>query len=338
MLVGVLALVGGGTALASKGKGKSKSQHATLTAAVRAAHGPSDDLDAAATYLGTTTSSLLSQLQGGKTLAQIANATSGKSSSGLVAALVAHEQTEIAAAVKAGKLTQAQADRITGSLQQRFTDVVNNARPPRGGPGHFGLDLLSSAATYLGTTQPALMTQLQSGKTLAQIANATSGKSASGLIDALVAAAKAKLGANAPSDLREDITNLVNNTRPARGGPGHFGLDLLGAAATYLGTTPSALLTQLQPGKTLAQIANATSGKSVSGLIDALVAAAKAKLGTSAPSDLQQHITDAVNGMRPAGPPPGDRHGWGAPAGGTGAFGFRSGGMPTFRPAYGSSA
>jgi hypothetical protein len=253
VVVGVLALVGGGTALANKGKGGSKAQHAQMTAAMHGAHGPGDDLAAAATYLGTTTSNLLTQLQSGKTLAQIANGTNGKSASGLVDALVAHEKTEIADAVKGGRLTQAQADQVTANLQQRFTDLVNNTRPAHGGPGRFGLELLGTAATYLGTTQAALMTQLQSGKTLAQIANATSGKSASGLIDALVAAAKTKLGATVPSDL-------------------------------------------------------------------------------------QQRITDLVNGVRPAGPPPGDRHGWGPPSGGTGAFGFRHGGMPMFRPANGSNA
>src|SRR5436305_3143684 len=41
----------------------------------------------------------------------------------------------------------------------------------------------------------------------------------------------------------------------------HHG-DGLAAAATYLGITPAALRTQLESGKTLAQIADATSGKS----------------------------------------------------------------------------
>ena len=56
----------------------------------------------------------------GKTLAQIADATSGKSSAGLIDALVAAEQTELAAAVTAGTLTQAQADQIR-DLKDRFT-------------------------------------------------------------------------------------------------------------------------------------------------------------------------------------------------------------------------
>jgi hypothetical protein len=159
--------------------------------------------------------------------------------------------------------------------------VVSVGRP---GPAR-GLD---AAATYLGTTVDALRMQLQSGKTLAQIADATAGKSAAGLIAALVADAKATLGSNTPADLTQHITDMVNGVHDVHGpggphgGPGGFGG--LDAAAAYLGTTVDALRTQLQSGETLAQIANATAGKSAQGLIDALVA------------DARTHITALVNG------------------------------------------
>jgi hypothetical protein len=170
--------------------------------------GPGDDLAAAAAYLGTTTSDLLTQLQSGKTLAQIA----GSKTSGLIAALVAHEKQELQDAVTAGRLTQAQADQIAADLTQRFTDLVNG----RGGPGGFGdhRGALDAAATYLGISDSDLFSQLRSGKTLAQIANATSGKSASGLIDALVADAQQHFGGTVPSDLKQRITDLVNGTLP----------------------------------------------------------------------------------------------------------------------------
>jgi hypothetical protein len=109
------------------------------------------------------------------------------------------------------------------------------------------------------------------------------------LIAALVADAKATLGANAPSDLTQQITDLVNGLHDGRPGFGHHG-DRPGgleAAASYLGTTADALRAQLQSGKTLAQIADATSGKSAQGLIDALVA------------DALTHITAMVNGTAP---------------------------------------
>ena len=53
--------------------------------------------------------------------------------------------------------------------------------------------------------------------------------------------------------------------------------DAIGAAATYLGLTPAQLMTQLQSGKSLAEIA-AAQGKTVAGLKDAIHAAAKTRL------------------------------------------------------------
>jgi len=252
--VGLLALAGGGTALAGKGNGHTKG---TL-AAPRGEHGPGDELDAAATYLGTTAASLVTQLQAGKTLAQVATATSGKSAAGLVAALVAAEKTEIAAAVTAGRLTQAQADQITATLTSRFTDLVNGTGPaggprgPGGGPGGFGPggfgpggfgpggfghrgggDDLDAAAAYLGSTAASLLTQLQGGKTLAQVATGTSGKSTAGLVAALVAAEQTEIAGYVTSgrltqaqadqllaSLTARFTDFVNGVRPA-GGPGH---------------------------------------------------------------------------------------------------------------------
>jgi len=101
-------------------------------------HGPGDDLAAAASYLGISASDLFTQLRSGKTLAQVANATSGKSAAGLIAALVAHETQELADAVSAGKLTQAQADAISANLQQRITDLVNGVLHVHGPHGFHG--------------------------------------------------------------------------------------------------------------------------------------------------------------------------------------------------------
>jgi len=97
--------------------------------------GPNDDFATAATYLGLSQADLQTALQSGKTLAQVADATSGKSAAGLIDALVAAEKTELAAAVTAGKLTQAQADQLTATLKDRFTSLVNGTRPARGGFG-----------------------------------------------------------------------------------------------------------------------------------------------------------------------------------------------------------
>ena len=209
VLVGVLALIGGGTALAEKSRGST--HHGTAKPAMR---GPGL-LGVAATYLGTTPQSLFTQLRGGKTLAQIADATSGKSSSGLIAALVADAKQHLGAIAPS-------------DLEQRITDFVNGKMPARTGrpgfgrPGLRGLDTVTS---YLGISSTDLLTQLRAGKTLAQIANATSGKSASGLIAALVADAKKRFGSNVPSDLEQRITDLVNGVhqQPPPGAPSHHG-------------------------------------------------------------------------------------------------------------------
>ena len=97
------------------------------------------------------------------------------------------------------------------------------------------------------------------------------------------------------------------------GGFGHGGPADLTAAATYLGVTTSVLQTDLEGGQTLAQVATA-QGKTVDGLVAALVAAEKTHLDadvaagkitaaqeTTIESTLTQRITDAVNGVHHTG-------------------------------------
>jgi hypothetical protein len=145
VLLVALAVAGGAFAAARHGSGGAKASTVAVGtfAGLRAgglsgqtgrgpdAHGPGDDLAAAAGYLGISESALATQLQSGKTLAQIADAASGKSAAGLVDALVTHEQAELAQAVKDGRLTHAQADDIAATLKDRFTNLVNGTRPPR---------------------------------------------------------------------------------------------------------------------------------------------------------------------------------------------------------------
>ena len=88
-------------------------------------------LGAAASYLGTTEAALRSELESGKTLAQVAQ-EKGKSVDGLVQALYDEAKQHLDAAVSAGKLTQSQEDRILSDLKQRITDLVNGVRPPFG--------------------------------------------------------------------------------------------------------------------------------------------------------------------------------------------------------------
>jgi polyhydroxyalkanoate synthesis regulator phasin len=97
--------------------------------------GMHDGLDAAASYLGLTEAQLRTQLESGKSLAQVAQAQ-GKSVDGLEQALVADAKTHLDQEVKEGHLTQAQADAMLNELKQHVSDLVNGKLPPR--PEGFG--------------------------------------------------------------------------------------------------------------------------------------------------------------------------------------------------------
>ena len=133
------------------------------------------------------------------------------------------------AAVAAGQITKAEGDAIKARIQADNFPIIGG---PHGGfrPYLFfgGLD---AAANYLDLTEAQLANELQSGKSLAQVAK-DHGKSVDGLVNAMVASAKQKLD-EAVADgrmtkaqetemlngLRDRITNLVNSR--GLGGP-HF--------------------------------------------------------------------------------------------------------------------
>ena len=76
------------------------------------------DLAAAASYLGTTTAKLQTRMRSGKTLTEIAKAASGKSTSGLIEAIVAAETKQIHASQKAGRPTAAEAKQMLAGIAQ----------------------------------------------------------------------------------------------------------------------------------------------------------------------------------------------------------------------------
>lgn len=170
-------------------------------------------------------------------------------------------------------------------------------------------NILVTAATYIGISEADLRTELQTGKTLAEIAVAH-GKTRDGLIAALSAEAT-KL-----------ITTAVDRPGTSLGGPGGRGgpggprvmiTNDLAAAAAYIGTTEADLHTKLEAGQTLAQIATA-AGKTRDGLIAAMVADGNAKVdaalaagtitaeqATEKKASLTAHVTAEVDQTRPAG-------------------------------------
>lgn len=136
---------------------------------------------------------------------------------------------------------------------------------------------LATASSYLGLTAPQLLGELASGKTLGQIAAATPGRSEAGLVAAIVAAASQRLHA-ASASLPARVQSLVRG-RPGRDAAARHGhAALRGITLSYLGITRKALVAQLRSGHTLAEIADATPGKSAAGLRAALLAAIKQRL------------------------------------------------------------
>jgi len=94
------------------------------------------DTSVVAKAIGITETALATELQAGKTVADVAKAHSVTVQT-VIDALVADGKSELAAAVKAGTITQAQADAETANLTQRATDQVNGTFGPGGrGGGH----------------------------------------------------------------------------------------------------------------------------------------------------------------------------------------------------------
>jgi hypothetical protein len=154
------------------------------------------------------------------------------------------------------------------------------------GGGLLAADVLTPAASYLGISLSDLQSDLKAGKTLAQEATAK-GKTAAGLVDAIVAAEKKVLDSynaagwltdaqetNLLSNVKDAVTDLVNNGPVVPPGPRN---SLLQTAATYLGMSVSDLQSDLRSGKTLAEEATA-KGKTVDGLVQALLAPLKSDL------------------------------------------------------------
>jgi hypothetical protein len=169
----------------------------------------------------------------------------------LTDALTQALKNRVDAAVKAGTLTKEQGDAIKKRIDAG--DAPLFLGPPLGhrfggrgfgGRGFGGPGLaqphpagLEAAATYLGVTQAQLREALSGGKTLAQLAK-DKGKTVSGLVDALTAAATKKIDAaqtagkitkdqatEMKAHLNDAITDLVNGEhrfehREFRGGPG----------------------------------------------------------------------------------------------------------------------
>jgi hypothetical protein len=157
--------------------------------AIRPGEG-SDDLAIAARYLDLSTTQLRSELNANSTLAEIADATAGRSSSGLLHALLAAKLAHLDRALSAGRLTRAARANKLARLSRRVSKEIHRHEGISVGP----IDR-ATAALYLGLTVGEIRATLRSGRSLAQTASSTRGRSAAGLIDALIHAKTAALAA-----------------------------------------------------------------------------------------------------------------------------------------------
>jgi len=156
-------------------------------------HGHETLISAAASVTGLTTQEVMTELQSGKSLAQIAE-SKGKTADDVIEAARTQLDDLLKQAVTDGRLTQAQAEAALADFDQDAPQVVNSTALGQGfgfgrggGPGfgrHGGGDtLVSAAASVTGLTTQEVVTELQSGKSLAQIAEGK-GKTADDVIQA----------------------------------------------------------------------------------------------------------------------------------------------------------
>ena len=211
-----------------------------------------------------------------------------------------------------------------------------------------------AVAKVLGLSTTELQTQLQSGKSLVEIAktqNVDIAKVKQAIILDFTARETAEVAAGEHTqaevdqkiaDLKANIDDIVNGVRPAgmpgkggmKGGPRGGAPIASDAVAKALGLTAAELQTQLQSGKSLADIAKAQS-IDIAKVKDAIVTDITAHFADEVKSgehtqaeadqkiaDLKSHLDDIVNGVKPAGGPGmdggmghGPRGGHGGPGG-----------------------
>lgn len=194
-------------------------------------------LSIAAKAIGVTEAELRTELQAGKSIADVAKAKNVDIAD-VKKALLDQMKTHLAEEVASGKHTQAEADAKLAEATTRIDTMVTTAGLPMGRGGHGGMKgghggpakfASADLAKVLKLTEAELQTQLRSGKSLADIAKAQS-------VD--IADVKAQLTAGFTAHLDEEVKagehtqaeadaklaefktrldDMVNGVRPAGG-------------------------------------------------------------------------------------------------------------------------
>ena len=163
-------------------------------------------LATASKVLGITETELKTELQAGKSVADVATAKNIDLAT-VKAALLAEAKAHLAEEVTSGKHTQAEADAKLAEMTSRIDTMLATAGLPargphgkgghegKGGPGKF---MTATLATTLKLTQEELKTQLHSGKSLADVAKAQG-------VD--IADVKTVLTSDVTAHLAEEVTS-----------------------------------------------------------------------------------------------------------------------------------
>ena len=222
-------------------------------------------LAAAAEALGMTETELVTELQSGKSIKQVADAKNVDIDT-VIAKMTAAVKTHLDAEVASGEHTQAEADAKLAEFKTRVTEMVTKTGlPQRGGKGGHGgrgghgpaKFATANLSSVLKLTEAELQTELQAGKSLKQIADAQN-VDIDDVKKVLTSDFKAHLDeevasgehtqAEADAKLAEFNTRLddmVNGVRPAgglegRGGHGgRHGHGPMGDAPAQPGTAPA---------------------------------------------------------------------------------------------------
>jgi uncharacterized protein YidB (DUF937 family) len=200
--------------------------------------------------LGMTTEELQDALQDGQSVAEVAEAQ-GVDLDTVVDAVLAEIEERLDTLVENGRLTQEQADERLENARERVTERMNQTRTPGDRNGSDRPDMpppprahLETMAEALGMTTEELVSELQDGKTVAEVAEAQ-GVDLDTVVDAVLAEIEERLDTLVEEgrltqeqaderleNARERVTERMNNSPPPAGmGPGAGMADESGAGS-----------------------------------------------------------------------------------------------------------
>jgi lambda repressor-like predicted transcriptional regulator len=185
-------------------------------------------------YLGLPSEDIRDARQGGTSLAQLAD-QQGVSVDGLEAVIVAEASEHLDDAVADGRISEERAQDMLTQLEDRVSEMVQSTDAPKRDGRRGGGVVREAVTSYLDTPVEEIREAREGGTSLAQIAE-SEGKSADGLEQAIIAAAKEKTtdavesgrltqaeADDRLSELESSVSEMVHSTdAPERGhhGPG----------------------------------------------------------------------------------------------------------------------